>query len=68
MYMGCSGETCVYACFLTNRACICGKMCFFGSGRYKKRTSSLHREIERPFKKVAWGEEKFVVTKGNTLQ
>jgi hypothetical protein len=29
MYAGCSGETCVYACCLTDRACICEKMCFF---------------------------------------
>jgi hypothetical protein len=38
------------------------KNIFFGSGRYKKGTSSLHREMERPSKQVAWSEEKFVVT------
>jgi hypothetical protein len=25
-------------------------------------TSSLHREMERPFKQVSWGEEKFSIT------
>jgi hypothetical protein len=28
----------------------------------KKGTSSLHMEMERPFKQVAWSEEKIVVT------
>jgi hypothetical protein len=27
-----------------------------------KGTSSMHREMERPSKQVAWGEAKFVVT------
>jgi hypothetical protein len=27
-----------------------------------KGTSSLHREMERPSKQVAWGEEKFSIT------
>jgi hypothetical protein len=62
MYVGCSGETCVYTCFITDRACICGKICFFGSGRNKNGTSSLHREMERPSKQVSWSEAKFVVT------
>jgi hypothetical protein len=30
----------------------------------QKKTSSLHREIEKPsMQQVAWGEEKFVITK-----
>jgi hypothetical protein len=57
MYEGCSGETYVYACCITDRAHICGKILFFGSGRNKKGTSSLHREMERPSKQVAWSEE-----------
>jgi hypothetical protein len=28
MYAGCNGATCVYACCLTIRACICGKYDF----------------------------------------
>jgi hypothetical protein len=38
------------------------KNMFFGSGMHKKGTSSLHREIERPSKQVAWSEENFGVT------
>jgi hypothetical protein len=30
--------------------------------KVQKGTSSLHREMERPSKQVAWGEAKFVVT------
>jgi hypothetical protein len=30
--------------------------------KVQKGTSSLHKEMERPSNKVAWGEEKFVVT------
>jgi len=46
MYTGCSGETCIYACCIIDRAGICGKISFFGSGRHKKGTSILHREME----------------------
>ena len=35
--------------------------------KVKNGTSSLHREMERPSKKVAWGEEKFVVTTWESL-
>jgi hypothetical protein len=27
----------------------------------------MHREMERPFKKVSWGEEKFSITVGDSL-
>jgi hypothetical protein len=47
MYAGCSGETYVYACCITERAhIICGKMCIFGSGMNKKGTSSLQSVME----------------------
>jgi len=36
MYVGCSGATYVYAYYITDRACICGKIIFFGSGRCKR--------------------------------
>jgi hypothetical protein len=62
MYVGFSGATCVYACILTCRSRICGKICFFSSGKSKKGTSSMHREMERPSDKVAWGEEKLAIT------
>jgi hypothetical protein len=38
------------------------KNVFFWLWKVQKGTSSLHREMERPSKQVAWGEEKFVVT------
>jgi hypothetical protein len=37
------------------------KKVLFSLWKVQKGTSSLHREMERPSKKVAWGEEKFVV-------
>jgi hypothetical protein len=33
----------------------------------QKGTSSLHREMERPSKQVAWGEAKFSITLTNPL-
>jgi hypothetical protein len=41
--------------------------CFFWLWKVQKGTSSLHREMERPSKQVAWGEEKFSIT-GNKTQ
>jgi hypothetical protein len=38
------------------------KNILFWLWKVQEGTSSLHREMERPFKQVAWGEEKFVVT------
>jgi hypothetical protein len=38
------------------------KNMFFWLWKVQKGTSSLHREMERPSKQVAWSEEKFVVT------
>jgi hypothetical protein len=38
------------------------KNVFFWLWKVQKGTSSLHREMERPSKQVAWGEAKFVVT------
>jgi hypothetical protein len=62
MYVGCRGATYIYACCLNGRALICGKILFFGSEKYKKGASSLHREMERPSKQVAWSEVKFSIT------
>jgi hypothetical protein len=39
----------------------------FGLWKVQKGTSSLHREMESPSKKVAWGETKFVVTMFNHI-
>jgi hypothetical protein len=36
MYVGCSGETCVYACCIIGRACICGKIFFLALGFAKR--------------------------------
>jgi hypothetical protein len=36
--------------------------CVFLLWKVKKETSSLHREMERPSKQVAWGEAKFAIT------
>jgi hypothetical protein len=52
MYTGCSGATYVYACCIPDRVCICGKICYFGFGRHKKGTSSLHREMEGHLSKL----------------
>jgi hypothetical protein len=30
--------------------------------KIQKGNSNPHREMERPYKKVAWGEEKFAIT------
>jgi hypothetical protein len=38
------------------------KNVLFWLWKVQKGTSSLHKEMERPSKEVAWGEEKFVVT------
>jgi hypothetical protein len=38
------------------------KNVLFWIWKVKKGTSSQHREMERPSKKVAWGEEKIDVT------
>jgi hypothetical protein len=61
MYVGCSAETYVYACCITNRTCICGKIYFFGSRIQKNGTSSLHREMEGHPSKLNGG-SKFVIT------
>jgi hypothetical protein len=36
MYVGCSGATCIYACFYISRACICGKIMFLALGFAKR--------------------------------
>jgi hypothetical protein len=36
MYAGCSGATCVYACFVIVRARICGKILFLAMGFVKR--------------------------------
>jgi hypothetical protein len=46
MYMGCNGATCVYTCCIIVRVHICGKILFLSLGT-AKRTSSLHREMEK---------------------
>jgi hypothetical protein len=61
MYAGCSGATYVYACCITDRACICTKICMFASRMRKRDFKSVERN-GRPSKKDAWSEEKFVVT------
>jgi hypothetical protein len=38
------------------------KNVIFWLWKVQKGTSSLHREMERPSKQFAWGEENFVVT------
>jgi hypothetical protein len=40
------------------------KNVLFWLWKVKNGTSSLHRNIERPSKQVAWGEEKFAITPG----
>jgi hypothetical protein len=60
MYVGCNGETCVYACCLIGRGCICGK-CVFWLWEVQKWTSSLHRETKRQSDQVSLGEEKFSI-------
>jgi hypothetical protein len=62
IYAGCSGETCVYVCCITDRACICVKMCIFGSRMNKKGTSSMQRVMEGHPSKFAWSEKIFFVT------
>jgi hypothetical protein len=37
MYMGCSGETCIYACCNIGRAHICGKIMLLALGFSKQR-------------------------------
>jgi hypothetical protein len=62
MYVGCSGETCVYARCITDRVCICIKMCIFGFGVNKKGDFKSAEGNGRPSKQATWSEEKFVVT------
>jgi hypothetical protein len=38
------------------------KNMFFWLWEVQKGTSNLHREMERPFEQVAWGEEKLYIT------
>jgi hypothetical protein len=49
MYVGCNGETYVYACCIAIRARICGKICFLALRIAKRGTSSQHREMENAF-------------------
>jgi hypothetical protein len=66
MYADSSGETYIYTCCLTDRTRICGKI-FFLALECTKGTSSMDREMEIPSKQVAWGDEKFVITGGESI-
>jgi hypothetical protein len=62
MYVGCNGATCVYACCIAVRVCICGKICFLALGIAKRGLQVCIGKWKRPSEQVAWGEENLAIT------
>jgi hypothetical protein len=67
LYVGCSGETWVYASFLNGRSRIWTKIYIFSSGVNKKGEFKFADGNGRPSKKGAWSEETFSITIRKTL-
>jgi hypothetical protein len=62
MYVGCSGETYVYACCILGKVHICGKNVFLALG-FAKGMKIMHREMEKGlFCKMSYGEANISIT------
>jgi hypothetical protein len=55
MYAGCSGETCIYACCITVKVCICGKILFLALETANMDFKSTQGNGKRPSEQIFIG-------------